>query len=95
MLRDEFVPCSATNERIGRDARCRELLPEELKAKLEEDIALARGPARTSIARRYREGHLSPVYFGSALKNFGVRELMSALAEYAPPPRPQAAKAAG
>jgi peptide chain release factor 3 len=39
----------------------------------------------------YREGHLSPVYFGSALKNFGVAELLDALARYAPPPRSQAA----
>ena len=32
------------------------------------------------------------MFFGSALKNFGVRELIGALAEYAPPPRTQAAK---
>ena len=39
----------------------------------------------------YREGHLSPVYFGSALKNFGVAELLGALAAYAPSPRDQTA----
>jgi peptide chain release factor 3 len=37
----------------------------------------------------YREGHLTPVFFGSALASFGVRELLSGLAELAPPPRPQ------
>ncbi|HEU4821467.1 MAG TPA: peptide chain release factor 3 [Qipengyuania sp.] len=39
----------------------------------------------------YRHGDLTPVYFGSALKNFGVTELIDAIARYAPPPRPQPA----
>ena len=39
----------------------------------------------------YRNGDLTPVYFGSALKNFGVEELIAAIAEHAPPPRPQPA----
>ncbi|MCJ2184782.1 peptide chain release factor 3 [Novosphingobium sp. 1949] len=37
----------------------------------------------------YRAGDLTPVYFGSALKNFGVAELIEAISTYAPPPRPQ------
>ncbi|HYD24130.1 MAG TPA: peptide chain release factor 3 [Croceibacterium sp.] len=37
----------------------------------------------------YRHGDLTPVYFGSALKNFGVAELIDAIARFAPPPRPQ------
>ena len=32
----------------------------------------------------FREGHLSPVFFGSALRNFGVRDLIDALAAFAP-----------
>ena len=39
----------------------------------------------------YRSGDLTPVYFGSALKNFGVTELVEAIARIAPPPRPQPA----
>jgi peptide chain release factor 3 len=39
----------------------------------------------------YRNGDLTPVYFGSALKNFGVAELIDAIARHAPPPRPQPA----
>ena len=62
-----------------------------LAEKLAEDVALVReGLPRFDLAT-YREGHLSPVYFGSALKNFGVAELLKALAQYAPPPREQAA----
>ena len=34
---------------------------------------------------------MTPVFFGSALNNFGVRELLAGLAELAPPPRPQQA----
>jgi peptide chain release factor 3 len=37
----------------------------------------------------YLSGDLTPVYFGSALNNFGVRELLGAIGEIAPPPRPQ------
>ncbi|MBT3170380.1 MAG: peptide chain release factor 3, partial [Rhodospirillaceae bacterium] len=36
--------------------------------------------------------HMPPVYFGSALKDYGVAELLQALTEYAPPPRPQPAE---
>ncbi len=39
----------------------------------------------------YRNGDLTPVYFGSALKNFGVTQLIEAIAQHAPPPRPQPA----
>ena len=35
----------------------------------------------------FREGHMTPVYFGSALRKFGVRELIDALAEFCPGPQ--------
>ena len=63
----------------------------ELKAKLEDDVLLAREGLPRFDLDTYREGHLSPVYFGSALKNFGVAELLNALAGNAPSPRAQAA----
>jgi peptide chain release factor 3 len=66
-------------------------LDDALKAKLEEDVSLAREGLPVFDLATYREGHLSPVYFGSALKNFGVAELLDGLARYAPPPRGQAA----
>jgi len=37
----------------------------------------------------FREGHLTPVYFGSALRNFGVGDLLEGLGRFAPPPRAQ------
>ena len=39
----------------------------------------------------FRQGHLTPVFFGSALRNFGVKDLIDAMAEIAPPPRNQQA----
>jgi peptide chain release factor 3 len=40
---------------------------------------------------KFREGTLTPVFFGSALKNFGVRDILEALIAHAPPPRSQKA----
>lgn len=40
----------------------------------------------------YREGHMTPVLFGSALRQFGVQELLEALRDYAPSPRAQKAQ---
>src|SRR3569833_663347 len=64
---------------------------EEEAAKLAEDVSLAKGGLRQFGLETFREGLLSPVYFGSALMNFGVEQLLAALAKYAPPPRVQAA----
>jgi peptide chain release factor 3 len=87
---DDFAPFGGEG-RIGGNAMAN-LLGGEENAKLEEDVELARGGLARFDRAAYREGHLTPVYFGSALKRFGVRELLDALAEHAPPPRDQAAK---
>ena len=39
-------------------------------------------PAGRSTSKAFREGHLTPVFFGSALRNFGVRDLIEALGAY-------------
>jgi peptide chain release factor 3 len=56
-----------------------------------EELKLVKEACRPFDFASFREGHLTPVYFGSALKNFGVKDLLDALAEYAPAPRPQTA----
>jgi len=61
----------------------------ELTGEIADEIELARGGYPEFDAEAYRHGDLTPVYFGSALKNFGVAELIDAIAKYAPPPRPQ------
>jgi hypothetical protein len=52
---------------------------------------MAKGLCPPFDAQAYREGHLTPVFFGSALNNFGVRELLHGVGELAPAPRPQPA----
>jgi peptide chain release factor 3 len=58
-----------------------------------EEIELAREAYPAFDLDAYRNGDLTPVFFGSALKNFGVSELIDAIARYAPPPRPQPSEA--
>jgi len=59
---------------------------------LAEEVELVRGAYPGFDMESYRAGHLTPVFFGSAYNNFGVRELLDALAAWAPPPRPQPAE---
>jgi peptide chain release factor 3 len=59
------------------------------KAALNEEFSLVREACRKFDLAAFREGHLTPVYFGSALKNFGVGDLLEGLGAYAPPPRAQ------
>jgi len=63
----------------------------DFAAKLREEVEMVRGLCKPFDFQAYLEGHMTPVYFGSAINNFGVRELLLGLAEYAPPPRPQKA----
>ncbi|HTH29397.1 MAG TPA: peptide chain release factor 3 [Sphingobium sp.] len=63
-------------------------------AQLREEAELALGGYAEFDLAAYRHGDLTPVYFGSALKRFGVAELIDALSSHAPPPRPQPAEPA-
>ncbi len=60
---------------------------------IEEELKLVKEACKPFDFASFREGHLTPVYFGSALKNFGVRDLLDALANFAPPPRAQVSNA--
>lgn len=71
------------------DPRLDGLLGDEAAAALREEVGLARAACPLFDLDAYREGHLTPVYFGSALRNFGVRELLDGIGAFAPPPRPQ------
>ncbi|MGU3361940.1 peptide chain release factor 3 [Methylobacterium sp. M6A4_1b] len=54
-----------------------------------EEAELAETGLKRFDLEAFREGHLTPVFFGSALRNFGVRDLIDGLARFAPPPRGQ------
>jgi peptide chain release factor 3 len=61
----------------------------ELPEDIAENVELAQAGYPEFDLAAYLSGDLTPVYFGSALKNFGVAELIDAIARLAPPPRPQ------
>ncbi len=54
-----------------------------------DELALVREACQPFDLAAFREGHLTPVFFGSALRNFGVGDLLEGLGRYAPPPRAQ------
>jgi peptide chain release factor 3 len=61
----------------------------DLPGEVADEAELAQGGYPELDLEAFRHGDMTPVYFGSALKNFGVAELIEAIARYAPPPRPQ------
>ena len=56
---------------------------------IKEELALVSEACKPFELEAFREGHLTPVYFGSALRNFGVGDLLEGLGKFAPPPRAQ------
>ena len=56
-----------------------------------DEVDLIRGALPEFDLESFNAGHLTPVYFGSAIKDIGVGDLLDGLAEYGPPPRDQPA----
>jgi peptide chain release factor 3 len=54
--------------------------------KLRQDVELLEGAANPFELRHYLRGNQTPVFFGSAINNFGVKELLDAFVEMAPAP---------
>lgn len=67
---------STLDEQIGNDAE-----------KLREDVELIEGVYDAFDVERYKAGALAPVFFGSALNNFGVQELLDTFINIAPFPK--------
>jgi peptide chain release factor 3 len=57
-----------------------------LAGEFREEIELVRGATNEFDLEAYLAGELTPVFFGSAINNFGMAELLDAFNEYAPPP---------
>jgi peptide chain release factor 3 len=68
--------------------------PDE-RAEAEEGAMLVREASKPFDPTSFLEGHMTPVLFGSALRHFGVDQLLETLGAYAPPPRAVAAARAG
>ncbi len=73
------------------DPAIAELMGEDAVAAWRDEIELVETACGKFDLAKFREGTLTPVFFGSALKNFGVRDILEALIAHAPPPRSQKA----
>lgn len=66
-----------------------ELIGTDSADTLREELELVQGVYPKFDIDQYKQGELQPVFFGSALNNFGVRELLDCFIQIAPPPRPK------
>ncbi|WP_370931540.1 peptide chain release factor 3 [Bartonella sp. DGB1] len=71
------------------DIRLLNLLPESQRDTWVESVSFVKEACDAFCLKSFKEGHLTPVYFGSALKNLGVLDLIEAISEYGESPRSQ------
>ncbi len=83
---EKVISCDGPN-----DPQLDKLLPENTLATIRENLELAREAYPEFDAENYRAGYMTPVIFGSALKNYGIKQLIDLIAAYAPPPKPSQA----
>ena len=69
-----------------------EHIGEQDAQKLRDDLELVDGVYPEFDVETYRAGHVAPVFFGSALNNFGVQELLNCFVQIAPSPKPTMAE---
>lgn len=82
-------------EKVEVDVESEELekkVGEKEAHRLREDLELVNGVYPTFDQESYRVAEVAPVFFGSALNNFGVQELLNCFVEIAPSPRPTLAE---
>ncbi len=73
------------------DPKLDSLLPQHQVEKLREDVMMIRELCPKFDLYEYLAGTLTPVFFGSAINNFGVKEVLDGLHSFAPTPRPHPA----
>jgi peptide chain release factor 3 len=94
---DRLLRFAAGEERLATDTetiegidnpRLAELFPDEIGA-LRHDVELIRTASHPFDLAAFLAGRQTPVFFGSAINNFGVQEVLQALVDWAPPPQPR------
>ncbi|HVO90287.1 MAG TPA: peptide chain release factor 3 [Casimicrobiaceae bacterium] len=68
--------------------RLEQLFVDEMPS-LHHDVDLIRGASAPFDLDAFLAGRQTPVFFGSAINNFGVQEILQALTQWAPPPQPR------
>lgn len=94
LLRDEIMLFEAGEERDTQEfeiikgidnPRLAEMFPLEIE-QLKMEVELVSGASHPFDLQRFLDGKQTPVFFGSAINNFGVREILNALLDWAPAP---------
>ena len=80
---DTTIACSGP-----QDPQLEEFARADALAQARENIELAQAAYEDFDEEAYLDGHLTPVIFGSALRNYGVETLLDFISRHAPPPRP-------
>ncbi|MGI6783301.1 MAG: peptide chain release factor 3 [Aminivibrio sp.] len=96
LYRGELSLFAPGKDRVERGRTIRDISDPELDralglqaGELREDLELLEGAANPFEMEHYLKANQTPVFFGSAINNFGVRELLDAFVEIAPAPRPR------
>ncbi|MCX4246831.1 peptide chain release factor 3 [Paraliomyxa miuraensis] len=89
--RDDEMPADGIPVSGVDDPRLDELLGEDQAAELRAEIELLQGAAPEYDHALFLAGKQSPLLFGSAMNNFGVRELLETFVRLAPPPQDRVA----
>ncbi|WP_172331700.1 peptide chain release factor 3 [Mangrovicoccus sp. HB161399] len=67
-------------------------IPADMLAQLREEIEMARELLPALDPQAVMDGTMTPIWFGSAINSFGVKELMDGIANFGPEPQPQSAE---
>lgn len=70
-----------------QDVKLEKLFSEQDRSQLRQDVELIEGVYDPFEDQAYLDGKLAPVFFGSALNNFGVKDLLDTFVSIAPPPQ--------
>jgi peptide chain release factor 3 len=72
------------------DPEAKEMIGPEVYGHFRESLQVIREAGTAFDLEAYRAGRQTPVFFGSALTNFGLEPFLQALVDFAPPPQPHA-----
>ena len=99
LLKDEVLRFTPGEERADQEVeilrgaeieKLRATCPREFE-QMRDETELVRGAGASFQLEDFLKGKQTPVFFGSGINNFGVREILQALLDWAPPPQPREA----
>lgn len=82
--KDPTINCKGLDDPALKDH-----IPDDLLNHFQESVEMVKGVCPAFDREAYLGGHMTPVFFGSAINNFGVRELLDGVKNLAPQPRAQ------